>query len=162
MDLINHLEIYINAQKGVGFNAIVFGSGMIIAAVLLHVYGGSQLATGIRNGAFTIGILLFIMGIALRISQENILKEKKELYKNDKVEFKQAEIERMTKVKNNYPKGQIFMVVMVVVSLVVFLLVKSPIWQGVSLTLTIFFIGNVIIEAFSGLAIVAYYEQLVK
>ena len=162
MELINYFETYISAQKGVGFNAFVFGTGMLLAAVLLHVYGGSQLATGIRNGSFVIGLLLFLMGVGLRISQENILKEQKALFEKDPVEFKQTEIERMTKVKNNYPKGQTVMIVFATLSLVAFLLIKSPIWQGVSLSVAIFFVGNIIIEAFSNLAITGYYEHLLK
>ena len=162
MELINHLETYISAQKGVGFNAYVFGSGMLIAAILLHIYGGSQLATGLRNGTFILGILLFAMGIGLQVSQENILKEQKALYYKDPVEFKQAEIERMVKVKNNYPKGQLVMILLSSCSLVAFLIIKSPVWQGVSLSIAIFFVGNIIIEAFSNLAINAYYDQLIN
>lgn len=44
-DLINHLEVYIEAQKGVGFNAFVFSSGIILASILLYIYGSNQLAT---------------------------------------------------------------------------------------------------------------------
>ena len=135
---------------------------MIIAAVLLHIYGGSQLATGIRNGTFIIGTILFIMGIGLRISQENILQEKAALFEKDPIEFKKTEIVRMTKVKNNYPKGQIVMVVLAILSMVAFLVIKSPVWQGVSLSVTIFFVGNIIIEAFSNLAITVYYEHLIN
>ena len=160
MELINHLEIYINAQKGVGFNAFVFSSGMIIVAILLHIYGASQLATGLRNGTFIIGIILVLMGVSLRISQERILEEKKVLYQKDTLEFKQTEIERMTKVKSNYPKGQTIMASLVALSLVAFLLIKNQVWQGISLSLTIFFIGNIIIEAFSYLSIIAYFQEL--
>ena len=160
MELINQLEIYINAQKAVGFNAFVFSSAMIIAALLLYIYGASSLATGLRNGTFIIGLVLILMGIGLRISQENILKEKKLLYQKDPVEFKQLEIERMTKVKNNYPKGQMVMTGLVVLSLVAFLLIKSGVWQGICLSFTIFFVGNIIIEAFSYLSIFAYFQIL--
>ena len=145
MELINYFETYINAQKGVGFNAFVFGTGMLLVALLLHIYGGSQLASGIRNGSFIIGILLFVMGVGLRISQEKISKEQKALYAKDPVEFKISEIERMTKVKNNYPKGQIVMVSFATLSLIAFLLIKSPIWQGVSLVVVIFFVGVVVV-----------------
>ncbi|MEM9672871.1 MAG: hypothetical protein AAF992_09775, partial [Bacteroidota bacterium] len=130
MDLLNHLEVYINAQKGVGFNAFVFSTGMIVAAILLHFFGTSQLALGLRNGTFIIGIILIAMGVGLRISQEGILKEKKALYQQDKVGFQRVEIERMTKVKNNYPKAQAIMSGLVALSLVGFLLIKSPVWQG--------------------------------
>ena len=102
------------------------------------------------------------MGGGLRFSQENILKEKKALYQKDPVEFRQTEIERMDKVKNNYPKGQIVMVVLATLSMVAFFVIKRPFWQGVSLSVTIFFVGNIIIEAFSNLAITAYYEHLIK
>lgn len=162
MDLISHLEIYIDAQKGVSLNAYIFGTGMLIAAILLHLYGGSHWATGLRNGTFVIGILLFLMGISLRISQGNILQEKKVLYQKDPTEFKKTEIERMTKVKNNYPKQQKVMALIVALTLLAFLLFKSPVWQGVSLSVTVFMVGNMIIEAFSNLAILAYYEQLVN
>lgn len=160
MDLLNHLEVYITAQKDVGFNAFVFSAGMITSALILHFYGSSQLAMGIRNGNFIIGILLVLMGVGLRFSQEKILLEKKVLYQTDQIEFKQAEIERMTKVKNNYPIGQAVMTGLVLIALLAFLMIKNQVWQGVSLSLSIFFLGNVIIEAFSYLAILAYYNQL--
>ncbi len=159
-DLLSHFEVYINAQKGVGFNAFVFSTGIIIAAVLLHFYGNSQLAVGLRNGTFIIGITLIAMGVGLRISQENILKERKLLYQEDQAAFAKAETERMTKVKNNYSRGQIIMTGLVVIALLAFLLVRNQVWQGVSLSLSVFFLGNVIIEAFSYLAILAYYNQL--
>ena len=160
MELIDHLETYINAQKGVGFNAFVFSAGMIMAAILLHIYGTSQLAIGLRNGTFIIGILLIIMGVGLRISQENILKEKRALYQQDQVQFKQEEIKRMTKVKGNYPTGQAVMVGLVAISLIAFLMIKSSFWQGVSLSFAVFFVGNVILEAFSYLSIVSYFQSL--
>jgi len=159
-ELLSHLEVYINAQKSVGFNAFVFSAGMIIAAVLLHFYGSSQLALGLRNGTFIIGMLLIAMGVGLRISQEKILQEKKSLYQQDQAAFAESETERMTKVKNNYPRGQMIMSGLVVLSLIAFLILKSDMWQGVCLSFTIFFVGNVIIEAFSYLAILAYYNQL--
>lgn len=160
MDLVDQLEIYIQAQKGVGLHAILFGSVFLISALFFYLYGESGLSNGIRNGAIVIGVLLFIMGFGLRISQENLLKEKKALYQQDKVEFHQTEIERMSKVKNNYPKQQIVMVILVVLLLTSFLIIKNNVWQGVILSVSVFMIGNIIIEAFSNLAIVAYYENL--
>ena len=160
MHIIGNLETYIAAQKGVGINAFIFSTGMIIASILLHFYGTSQLATGLRNGTVIIGIILIAMGIGLRISQEKILEEKKALYQQDKVKFMQVEIERMTKVKNNYPKAQAIMSGLVVISLIAFLLIKSPVWQGISLSFTVFFVGNIIMEAFSYLSIVSYFQSL--
>lgn len=157
---MDQLEIYISAQRGVGFNAFIFSAGMITIAILLYIYGTSQLAAGLRNGTFLIGIVLIAMGVGLRVSQENILQEKKKLYQQDEIVFKQAEIERMTIVENNYAKAQMVMAGLVVISLVAFLLIKSPIWQGVSLSFTVFFVGNVIMEAFSYLSIAAYFQYL--
>ena len=68
----------------------------------------------------------------------------------------------MTKVKNNYPKGQIVMVLLATLSMAGYLVIKSPFWQGVSLSVTIFFVGNIIIETFSNISIVAYYESLIN
>ena len=160
MQLIEHLEIYIQAQNGVGLIAILFGSVFLISALFLHLYGESGVSSGIRNGALVIGILLFAMGIGLHISQENLLKENKALYKYDKVEFQQTEIERMSKVKNNYPRQQIIMVGLVALSLAAFLVINNAVWQGVSLSVAVFMLGNIIIEAFSYLAILAYYKSL--
>ncbi|CAM1358225.1 membrane hypothetical protein [Tenacibaculum sediminilitoris] len=128
MQLIEQLEIYIQAQKGVGLNAILFGSGFLITALFFHLYGESGLASGFRNGALVVGVLLYAMGFGLRISQENLLKENKVLYKHDKVEFQQTEIERMSKVKDNYPRLQIVIVVLVVLSLMAFLIIKNIVW----------------------------------
>jgi hypothetical protein len=162
MDLLKQLEIYINAQKGVGLNAIIFGSGLLITAVLFYFYGYSSISNGIRFACVAIGILLLTMGFGLRITQENILKEKAALFEKDPIEFKKIEIERMTKVKNNYPKGQTVMVLLAISAMIAFLFIKSPFWQGVSLIVTVFFVGNIIIEAFSNLAITAYYEHLIN
>ena len=82
------------------------------------------------------------------------------IYQQDEIVFKQAEIERMTIVENNYAKAQMDMAGLVVISLVAFLLIKSPIWQGVSLSFTVFFVGNVIMEDFSYLSIAAYFQYL--
>lgn len=160
MDLLENLQTYIAAQKQVGFNAFVFSAGMIISSVLLHLYGTSPLANGLRNGTFIIGVILIAMGVGLRISQEHIWREKKALFEQDKVEFKQVEKERMTKVKNNYPKGQAIMAGLIAISLIAFLLIKSPVGQGISLSFTVFFVGNIIIEAFSYLSIVSYFQTL--
>ena len=93
MHLIRNLETYIAAQKGVGVNAFVFSIGMMATAMLLHFYASSSLALGIRNGTFVIGLLLMLMGVGLRFSQEKILQEKKALYETDQVECKRSEIE---------------------------------------------------------------------
>ena len=74
MDLLNQLEIYISAQKGVGLHAFIFGSALLLAALFFHLFGVGSLSNGIRIGCLVLGIILFIMGFGLRISQDNILK----------------------------------------------------------------------------------------
>ena len=67
MDLLNQLETYINAQKGVGLHAIIFGTGLLIAALLFHLLCDSSLSNGFRNGTLVLGLLLFVMGFGLRM-----------------------------------------------------------------------------------------------
>ena len=80
MDLLDQLETYINAQKGVGLHAILFGSGLLITSLLFYLLGEGSLSNGIRNGSLVLGILLLFMGFGIRKSQENILKDKIAIY----------------------------------------------------------------------------------
>ena len=97
------------------------------------------------------------MGFGLRMTQEKLLKEKTALYQKDKIEFKQTEIEWMTKGKNNYPFYQIGMAIIIVLSL---LIVRNPFWQGIGFSVIVFMVGNMIIEAYSNNSLLAYYESL--
>ncbi|MEN0049816.1 MAG: hypothetical protein AAF806_22330 [Bacteroidota bacterium] len=160
MDLLNQLDIYINAQKGVGFQAFLFGFGLLLSALLFHLLGSSALSEGIRTGSIVCGILLFGMGFGLRMSQENIRKEKSVLFQKDPIEFKQSERERMEKVKNNYPNYQLVMAIVILVLLLFYFFIKIPFWQGVAISVILFMIGNMFIEYFSQKTVLAYYEFL--
>lgn len=163
MTIVDHLEVYINAQKGVGFNAFVFGTALFIVALLFHFFAGSQLAAGIKTTMFVLTLVLFAMGIGLRVQQEKILKDQTALFKEVKFEeFLKLETDRMTRVKNNIPIQQSIMVALLAASLIGFLLLKSQTWQGVCLSIGIFILGNIIIEAFSYLSITHYYDKLIN
>ena len=160
MDILHHLEVYINAQKTVGLQSIVFGTSFLVTAILFHVFGDSSVSNGLRTGSLIFGLILIGLGVGLRINQGGLLQKQTELYQNDKLEFQEVEHERMLKVRNANSRDQRIIVVLIVISLAIFHFVKIPFWQGVSFCFIVFLLGVMIIDVFSFHSVKAYYEQL--
>ena len=160
MDLLQQLEIYVNAQKTVGLQSILLGIGFLITAILFHIYGDSSVSNGLRIGSLVFGLILIGLGVGLRINQGGLLQKQAEIYQTDKVEFQEIEQKRMLKVKKANPRDQRIAIVLLVISLGIFHFVKIPFWQGFVFCFMVFLMGIMIIDVFSFHSVKAYYEQL--
>ena len=120
MDLAQHLEIYIDAQKTVGLQSILFAIAFMTAAILFHFFGDSLISNGLKVGSLTFAIVLVGLGVGLRINQEKLLQTQTTLHQKDKVEFKRIESARMLEVKEKNPRDKRIIIVMIIVSLIGF------------------------------------------
>ena len=93
-------------------------------------------------------------------NQEKLLQAQTTLYQKDKVEFKRIESARMLEVKEKNPRDKRIIIVMIIVSLIGFLFMKNPFWQGMIFCFIVFLLGIMIIDVFSFHSVKAYYEQL--
>lgn len=162
MDLLQHLETYITAQKGVGMHFVLIGIGLLIIASLSHFFGESPLANGLKIGALICGLLILIGGIGYRITEDRLLGKQTELFHNDMAEFQQVETERMVKVVKEYPVYQMVFGSFIILALLVVWFVKNPFWHGVAFAVIILCTCVMISEAFSQLSIRAYHDILTE
>jgi len=163
MEIIKHFEIYIAAQKATGFQFIIFGGLLAIAAVLLHLSQINPITEGLRNGFAIISILLLASGIVFTVNQNKLLETKTESYQINRAEFHQQEIERMQGVNKSVPTIILSLsVILILVILVLLFFISNPLWKGVIFSVLIYILGLLILESISYLSVKNYLQSLLN
>ena len=163
MNLLQSLEAYTNAQKGVGTNFIILGFILlIISAVFAFFVCKSQMATGLKWGALVAGIFIIVGGFTYRNFSEKTKNDTIAIFEKDTTEFVQFEHERMEKVDKGFITYQLVFAAFVVLALIVIVFVKAPVLKGVAFAVAILFIGQLLIEGFSHKSIREYTDILKK
>ena len=162
MEVLQQLETYITAQKNVAFQFIMLGAFLIILELLLQFLGKSNLSSGLKIGALICGLFILVGGIAYNSTENKLLQTQTSLYQKSKVEFQQVEIQRMAKVKKDYPIYQMVFGGLIILSLLVVWFAKNPFWHGIAFSAMILFIVIMIIEAYSQRSINLYYQSLIN
>lgn len=158
--MLQHLEIYIGAQKTIATYMLVFGLLLFVLAILIHLAGTHTLLNGFKYGILAFGIFATIGGCSYKLTEEKLLKSQASLYQADPDEFKEVEKERMQKVVKSFPLIQIVFVVVIILALVLILFLKTTLVKGLLFSLVLFLFGNLVIEQVSKKSIDTYYEQL--
>ncbi len=161
MEILQQFETYITAQKNVAIQFIILGLGLLVLSGILHFFGKSELSNGLKIGGLVCGCFILIGGIAYLNTENKLLDTKVSLYNENKVEFMQTEIERMEKVKTDYPIYQYVFGAFIIASILVIWLMKNPFWNGVSFSVMLLFTVVLIIEAYSYESINTYLNDLV-
>lgn len=162
MELLAHLETYINAQKSVGTQFILIGVLLLAMAVWPHFSDVNPLTSGLKTGSLICGLLILIGGFGYRYTETTLLKKQTELFQRNQTEFMQVETERMAKVKKDYPVYQIVFGGFIILSLLLIWFVKNTYWHGIAFAILILMVGVMIVEAFSQRSINLYYESLIN
>lgn len=162
MELLTNLETYINAQKNVGTQFILIGILLMIVAAWSHFSDTSSLTSGLKTGSFICSLFILIGGFGYRYTENTLLKNQTELFEKNQTEFKQVEMERMVKVKKDYPIYQIVFGSFIVLSLLLIWFVKKHYWHGVAFAIILLMLCVMIVEAFSQRSINQYYESLIN
>ena len=160
MSSLQQFEAYISAQKNVAIQFVAIGVGLILLALLLHYFGKSSLSNGLKTGSLICGFFILVGGIAYNITENKLCQTQTILYQKSKVEFQEVETERMQKVVKGYPIYQIVGVGFIILSLMVILFVKQPFWNGVAFAVIIYWVGFLLVEAYSHQSIKVYFDFL--
>ncbi len=161
MNILQSLEAYTNAQKGLGTNFIILGVFLlIISAVFAFFVSKSQMATGLKCGALVAGVFIILGGFTYRNFSEKTKNDAITIYEKDATEFVQFEHERMEKVDKGFLTYQIVFAVFVLAALIVIVFIKSPLAKGIAFAIAILFIGQLLIEGFSHKSIREYTDIL--
>jgi len=161
MNILQSLETYTYAQKWVGINSIILGSILLVlAGILAFFVAKSPMASGMKWGAFTTGLLIIVGGIGYLSFNNKIQNEGEALFQKSRTEFVQYEHERMEKVDKGFLAYQLVFAAFVLASLIVILFIKVPVLKGVAFAVAIFFVGVMIIESFSHKSISNYTNEL--
>lgn len=160
--MIEQLDIYINAQKSIAHYMLCFGVILFGLAISFHFAGGGSVFNGLKIALLVLGVISLGSGFGYKVTEENLLKKQRILYQENTSQFHQVETERMKKVVNNFPIIQYSFIAIIVISLVVIVLTKNGLLQGVLFAVVIFVLGNMIIESVSKTSIHVYYQQLTE
>ena len=161
MDILQSLETYTSAQKWVGINVLILGAILIILAVIFAFFvEKSPMASGMKWGALTAGLLIIVGGVGYLSFNNKIHNEGEALFQKNRTEFVQYEYERMEKVDKGFLTIELVFAAFIIASLIVILFIKAPVLKGVAFAVAILFIGQLIIEGFSHSSIVKYTNEL--
>lgn len=158
--MLEQLELYINAQKAIANYMLGLGIIMILLGVSLHFAGTNPLFHGLKIGCLVLGLFSAVSGYSYRITGEKMLERQSDVYRENPAEFKAIEKNRMGKVVKNFPIIQVVFVVLIIVSLVMVLIIKSSFINGLILSVVILLVGNIFIEKVSKASIDTYYEHI--
>lgn len=163
MEIIKHFEIYIAAQKATGIQFVVFGSLLLIAAILLQFSQLNPVTQGLKNGFFVISIILIASGVGFIMNQTKLKETKFETYTVNKEEFKKQEIERMQGVDKSVPTIVKSLCVILILMLLTLIFISfQPLWKGVIFSVLIYLLGLLILESISYLSVKTYLETLLN
>lgn len=160
--MIEHLEVYIGAQKTIANYMLGLGILMVLLAVLFHFAGENAFFNGLKTGFLVLGLFSAISGYAYRNTEEKLLHEQSKLYQENPSQFQQMEKARMEKVVKNFPMIQKVFVAIIIALLIIFLIIKSNFTHGLILSAVFLITANMLIEKISKASIDTYYEQLIK
>lgn len=160
--MLQHLEMYVSAQKTIGSYSMALGGFMIMLAVLFHFMEANPLFNGLKTGMLVVGLITLASGYGYRRAEENILRKQTVLYQESPLQFQQQEKERMEKVVKNIPLYLIGFIAVITGLLMVIFFTKNSFVHGILFSVIFFALGSMIIEKVSKTSIETYYQQLLN
>ncbi len=161
MNLLQLLSDYINAQKWIGNNIVIFSAILIFIFIVLTFFvEKSQLYTSIKWSLFVISVMLIMVGYYFHDYNNIIYNNAVNLYDEDISAFVMREYERMQKIDSEYIYYHAMYVCIVAISLGTFMLLKNPTIQGVTISIALLFVVLLFIESFTRPSITAYMNAL--
>ncbi len=161
MEIVQALTNYTLAQKTVATNFIYLGIGLIIFAIAIWIFAPSvQLTNGLKYGSLVCAILIIIGGFSYNNFSQKILDNGIKAEKKNHVQFVQDETIRMEKVEKGFPIYQMVFGALIAIPLILILFVNKPLLNGISFSIMILFLFQMIIEAYSHYSILEYAKYL--
>ncbi len=158
--MLEHLEVYINAQKTIANYMIGFGVIMVVLAIVFHFSGANTLFDGLKIGLLVVGFLSLGSGYAYRITEIKLLEQQTELYEESPTKFHLVEKARMDKVVKSFPLYQIVFIAVITICLIVTFFLENNFINGILFSVVIFLLGNMIVEKVSKASIFEYQQHL--
>lgn len=163
MNLHTSLQNYFSSQKTIATYFILLGCLLLISAGSLYFLDIQNLFyTGLIIGFLIAGILLILMGLLYKSYSTKTFNSAEQKYNVDKAIFLKNETERMRRVHINFSTFQTICMVIIILAIGVIISFQLPFVSGVSLSISVLFVGIMIIEAISKSSIDHYYEELLK
>lgn len=163
MNPYNSLQNYFSSQKTIATYFILFGVLLLFSAGIFH-FLDIQISfyRGLFLGCLLAGILLISMGFLYKNFSIKNFNSAEQKYNADKAVFLKNETERMRKLLINFSTFQMICMIIIILAIGVIISFQIPFLTGVSLAISILFVGIMIIEAISKSSIDHYYEELLK
>lgn len=159
--MLEYLEKYTVAQKGVGTYFIVFGVVFFFFTMVIRiVFGRSVLLTGLNWGSFSSALFLTASGIIYRAYCDMIHRKAAAALFENESEFIKSEYSRMGKVEKDFKKFQIAFSALAFISVIIGIFIHSRTGKGVFFAFAILFVGMLAIEYYSRNSIKNYSRQL--
>lgn len=163
MKLDQSLQHYFSSQKVIATYFILFGSLFLISAGIFYFLDFQQtLYTGIYMGSLFAGTLLIGIGFLYKNFNVKTFTAATQIFKLDKAGFLKHETERMRRAHINFSTFQTICMIIIILAIGVIISFQLPFVSGVSLSISVLFVGIMIIEAISKSSIDHYYEELLK
>lgn len=163
MNPYNSLQNYLTSQKTIATYFILFGVLLLISAGTFY-FLEIQISfyRGLFMGCLFAGILLISIGFLYKNFSIKTFNSAEKKYNVDKAVFLKNETERMRKLLINFSTFQMICMIIIILAIGVILSFQIPFVTGVSLAISILFVGIMVIEAISKSSIDHYYEELLK
>jgi len=159
--MLQFLEKYTVAQKGVGTYFIVFGVVFFFSTMVIRIiFGRSLIFTGLNWGSFSSALILTASGIIYRAYCDHIHRKAAATLFENETEYVKTEYSRMEKVAKDFRRYQIVFSALAFVTLIIAVFIHSKMVKGVFFAATILFVGMLAIEYYSRNSIKDYTQQL--
>lgn len=159
--MLNALENYTVARKGVGTYFIIFGIVFFFFSLVISIIlGGSKFLTGMNWGSFFVALVLSAVGIVYRAFCDLEHKKAAAIYFKSKIDFIKVEFKRMIKVEKDFPVYLVAFSVLFALLVIVGIFLHSRVAQGVLFAVAIMFLGILGIEYYWRHSITGYTNVL--
>jgi hypothetical protein len=163
MNPFKSLQNYIATQKTIGFYLLLLGAFLLAIATFSYFYNPENLFfKGLLLGCVLTGLLIILGGFVYRNFNSKLFISAEGYYIKDRAIFLKNETNRMEKVLENFSSFQTVFTIIIILAIGVIISFKLPFVSGISLAISLLFLGIMVIGAISKAAIKLYYEELLR
>ncbi|HEX8018771.1 hypothetical protein [Mucilaginibacter sp.] len=162
MSFFNSTSAWIKGEIFEGVLILVFGASIIFLGLMFWKFGGTPNARALIFPLIIVGFVYSALGGSMYVSNQTRLPVFQQKFSQNQSEFIQSEKKRVEAFQYMYTISKVVATVCFSLTLLIFWLSKSALWQGWSIGLALFAISGLVVDYFSKERAEIYYKVILE
>ncbi len=158
----SHTETWLKGELLEGALVLGFGLATMLAGILFWRLGTMPSAKALLWPLVVGGAIYASVGLSLRLTNQKRLAQYEQMYQQDEEAFVRAEQARVASFQYQYVVSKAVASVCFALTLLIFWLTPSPLWQGIGIGLGYFGLVGLVVDYFSQNRAQIYYEAILQ